>query len=182
MSEELRIKRDRMRFTKNTASSRLALLAIVMNVLFFISIYKVNLSAYYTWWMGISIVYNLVFMLMAFLSSEGAKNYNIRYSILMVALGIGQIARIFILPPMMYGTKIDEKAEWVMTKVVTPASGSIPEVTQAVENRVMTGAQFSRVTIYLAVSAACLIIAAFINLIKSRQRASHIAEISPDQP
>ena len=84
MSEELMIKRDRMRFTKNTASSRLALLAIVLNVLFFVSIYKVNLSAYYTWLIGVSILYNLVFMLAAFLSSEGAKNYNIRYSFLLM--------------------------------------------------------------------------------------------------
>ena len=40
MEDNLSIRRDRMRFTKNTASSRLALLAIVLNVLFFISIYR----------------------------------------------------------------------------------------------------------------------------------------------
>ena len=38
--DDQNIRVDRMRFSKNTQSSRLALLAIVLNVLFFISIYK----------------------------------------------------------------------------------------------------------------------------------------------
>ena len=175
MSEELMIKRDRMRFTKNTASSRLALLAIVLNVLFFVSIYKVNLSAYYTWLIGVSILYNLVFMLAAFLSSEGAKNYNIRYSFLLIILGIGQIIRIFIIPARMYMTQIEESASWVITKTVQGAGNEM--VTQTIENRVMPSAQYTRVIIYLALSAACLIIAALINWIKSRQLTAHQAEI-----
>ena len=40
MSEDRYTVLDRMRFTKNTTSSRLAILAIVFDVLFFISIYK----------------------------------------------------------------------------------------------------------------------------------------------
>ena len=181
MEDNLSIRRDRMRFTKNTASSRLALLAIILNVLFFISIYRVNQTAYYTWWMGISIIYNLVFMLAAFLASEGAKNYNRNYSVLMVLLGIGQVARIFILPPMMHEIKVDEKAGEFITKVITPAGGSAAAVTQEIENRVMTTAQFNRTIIYLALSAACLIAAALINWFKSRQLAAHMAEISADQ-
>ena len=70
MSEVQEIKLDRMRYTKNTTSSRLALLAIVFDVLFFISIYKSNVGTwYYNILMGASIIYNLVFMLAAFLSS-----------------------------------------------------------------------------------------------------------------
>ena len=38
MNEENTIRLDRMRYTKNTASSRLALLAILFDVLFFVSI------------------------------------------------------------------------------------------------------------------------------------------------
>ena len=96
MNEESMIRHDRMRFTKNTTSSRLALLAIVFNVLFFVSIYKVNNIEYYKWLMGISILYNLVFMLATFLASEGVKNYKIHFSILLIILAIGQIIRIFI--------------------------------------------------------------------------------------
>ena len=73
MNEELTISQDRMRFEKNTKSSRLALLAIAFNVLYFISIYTVNHTAYYTWWMGVSIVYNLIFMLAAFLSAKARR-------------------------------------------------------------------------------------------------------------
>ena len=38
--DDQNIKVDRMRYSKNTQSSRLALLAIVLDVLFFVSIYK----------------------------------------------------------------------------------------------------------------------------------------------
>ena len=40
MNDEKTIQLDRMRFTKNTMSSNLALLAILFDVLFFISIYE----------------------------------------------------------------------------------------------------------------------------------------------
>ena len=68
---EQSVKLDRMRYTKNTTSSRLALIAIVFNVFYFVSIYKTNVDFYYNLLMGASILYNLVFMLAAFLSSEG---------------------------------------------------------------------------------------------------------------
>ena len=93
------VKRDRMRYTKNSLSSSLALLAIVFNVLYFVSIYQSDKGKfYYTILIGASVLYNLVFMLMAFLSSEGVKNYKPGYSWLLLALGVGQVARIFILP------------------------------------------------------------------------------------
>ena len=50
---------DRMRYTKNTTSSRLAILAIIFDVLFFISLYKSDVgSYYYTILIGASIIYN----------------------------------------------------------------------------------------------------------------------------
>ena len=47
MNEDRFIQRDRMRFTKNTLSSGLALLAILFNVLYFVSIYKSDVGSYY---------------------------------------------------------------------------------------------------------------------------------------
>ena len=68
---ETSVKLDRMRFTKNTTSSRLALLAIVFDVLFFISVYKSDVDTwYYTILIGASIIYNLVFLLAAFLADR----------------------------------------------------------------------------------------------------------------
>ena len=75
VNEERFIQRDRMRFTKNTLSSGLALLAILFNVIYFVSIYKSDVgSYYYNIIMGASILYNLIFMLVVFLSSEGVKS------------------------------------------------------------------------------------------------------------
>ena len=77
-----------MRFTKNTQSSRLALLAILFDVLFFVSVYKSDVeNYYYTILIGASIIYNLVFLLATFLASEGVKNYKTGYSWLMIGLG-----------------------------------------------------------------------------------------------
>lgn len=153
MSEERSTQLDRMRFTKNTTSSRLALLAIVFDVLFFISLYKSDVGTYYyTALIGASIIYNLVFLLAAFLCSEGVKNYKPGYSWAMIALGIGQIVRIFIYPVNAHSAVV---------------SGQ----------QVMGDAQFIRMIIYLAASAVCLFIGAVVNLNKSRALNAHIASL-----
>ena len=46
MSDEF-IKKDRMRYVKNKLSGNLAVLSIILNALFFISIYKSNVGQYY---------------------------------------------------------------------------------------------------------------------------------------
>ena len=148
------IRLDRMRFTKNTTSSRLAILAIVFDVLYFVSVYKTNMNFYYTILMGASILYNLVFMLAAFLSSEGVKNYKQSYSYLLCALGIIQIVRIFILPMRAHATT---------------------ETVAGVEMLAMSDGQFVRVVIYLIASAVCLFAAAVVNITKSRALAAHVA-------
>lgn len=157
MSEDRMTQLDRMRFTKNTTSSRLALLAIVFNVLFFISIYKSDVDTfYYRIIIGASIIYNLVFLLAAFLCSEGVKNYKISYSWAMIVLSAIQIARIFILPVQAHNTII----------------GSAP---------VMGDGQFIRVTVYLIASALCLLCGALINLKKSRALSAHVASLQGQQ-
>lgn len=161
MNEELTIKRDRMRFTKNTLSSTLVILAIVFDVFYFINIYKSDVGRnvgnfYYQSRIGISIVYNLVFMLAAFLSSEGVKNYKKNYCWLLLAIGALQIVRIFILP----------------------AQASAAEVTiGGVTTKVMDGAQHLRVTIYLLLSAAGCIAGGVIGLIRCKELSEHLASI-----
>ena len=153
MSEDRTTQLDRMRYTKNTASSRMALLAIVFDVLFFISLYKSDVGTYYyTALIGASIIYNLVFMLVAFLCSEGVKNYKPTYSWAMIALGIGQIIRIFIIPMNAHSAVVSDQ-------------------------QVMGDAQFIRMIIYLTASAACLFAGAVINLNKSRALNAHIASL-----
>jgi len=154
------IRTDRMRYVKNTASSRLCYLAILLNVLYFISIYKSDVGSwYYQILVGGSIVYNLLFMLMTFLASEGVKNYQKIYSWLLYLLGILQVARIFILPV---------QAHQALVKIGNE------------ETAVMQNAQFIRCIIYLAGSAACLIAAAWINQRKSAVLTKHIGTIGKE--
>lgn len=157
MNEEKTIQLDRMRYTKNTFSSGFALLAILFDVCFFISVYGSDVGSwYYNILIGASILYNLIFMLAAFLSSEGVKNYKIGYSYLMIALGVIQIIRIFIYPMKAHSA------------VVT-----IQE--QAVA--VMTDGQFVRLVAYLALSAACLFIGAVVGIQRSRALSAHLATL-----
>lgn len=157
LEDKVFLREDRMRYIKNTTSSRLALLAILFNVLFFVSIYKSDVgSYYYTILIGASILYNLVFMLLVFLSSEGVKQYKKNYSLLLALLGIGQIVRIFIIPMNAHTTEITVKK---------------------VTSIVMGDAQFIRTVIYLAVSGAYCLAGAAINLKKSMTLKAHIASL-----
>ena len=76
MNDEKTVRLDRMRYAKNSFSSGFALLAILFNVFFFISLYESDVgNYYYNILIGASILYNLIFMLAAFLCSEGVINY-----------------------------------------------------------------------------------------------------------
>lgn len=151
------IKKDRLRFTKNKLSSNLTLLAILLNALYFVCIYKSDVgSYYYQYIIGISVVYNLLFMLIAFLSSEGVKSYKLNYSFVLVLLGIGQIIRIFILPMDAINTTVTLSGE---------------------EEVVMGGGQFTRVCFYLISSAALCIIAGIVAFIKTRTLTAYQAEL-----
>ncbi len=156
-NDERTLRLDRMRFTKNKASANLALLAILFDVCFFISIYESDVGAYYyNILIGASILYNLIFMLAAFLCSEGVKNYKIGYAYLMAALGLGQLARIFIYPMRSRGA------------VVT---------VQDVSTAVMSEGQFAATVTFLCLSAACLLAGAAVGVVRSRALAAHVASL-----
>lgn len=153
-AEDRATQRDRMRFVKNSLSSNLAILGILFDVFYFVSIYKSDVDTwYYTMLIGASIVYNLVFMLAVFLSSEGVKNYKQGYSFLLLALGAFQFARIFIIP-------VQAHAAETLVNGQTAA--------------VMQDGQFYRVIVYLILSGVCLIAAAAVNLIRCRELAEHL--------
>ena len=151
------VKKDRLRFTKNKLSANLALLAIVFNALYFVSIYKSDVgSYYYSLIIGISVVYNLLYMLSAFLASEGVKNYKLGYAYLLIGLGIAQIVRIFILPMRARGEVIALGADTV---------------------DVMGGKQFTWVVICLCASAVLSIAAGVVGIAKTTALARHQAEL-----
>ncbi len=157
MNDEKTVRLDRMRYTKNTLSSGLALLSILFNVFFFVSIYESNVGSwYYKILIGGSILYNLVFMLAAFLSSEGVKNYKIGYSWVMVVLGVIQILRIFVYPVQAHAATVTIQDQAVV---------------------VMGDRQFVFCVVWLLASAACLIVGAVIGVIRSRALKAHLATL-----
>lgn len=160
MDEMKQIRLDRMRYTKNKLASNLALLAIVFNVLYFVSVYESDVGSwYYSLLIGASIVYNLLFMLMAFLASEGVKNYKIGYAFLLLAIGAGQIVRIFILPLKAYNATV-----------------TISKVT----HQVMQSQQFVSVVLWLSLSALCCIAAGIVGVRRSRMLAAYNASLKEE--
>ena len=163
MDEKKQIQLDRMRFTKNTLGSRLVYLAILFDVLYFVSVYESDVGTwYYQALIGVSIVYNLVFMLIAFLASEGVKNYKASYGYLLLGLGVGQIVRIFILP-LMASNALTKRSDPVLKKVVEVA--------------VMDKSQFAWIVVFLCLSAACCIIAGAVSVSRSRKLAAYNASL-----
>lgn len=155
--EDLTIKRDIMRFTKDKASANLVILAIVFDCLYFVSLYSSDVgSYYYTWKIGASIVYNLLFLLMAFLASEGIKNRKTGYTAMLIGIGVMQIVRIFYLPAQAHGA-------------VVPVSGQ--------ELPAMGDGQYYFVIACLAISGVCCVIAAVTSHINNKNLAEHMKTI-----
>lgn len=147
MSDIKNIRVDRMRYTKNKLSSNLALIAIVFNVLYFVSIYATNIgNYYYNISMGLSVLCNLIFLLAAFLCSEGVKNYKIGYACLLVFLSLIQVIRIFGIPRRAH------------TAMVTLVEGEV---------KVMGDSQFNYVVVCLLLSAAACFIGGVAGIIKT---------------
>lgn len=157
INNEALIKRDRLRFTKNKLSANLTLLAIVFNALYFISLYSTDVGTYYyNVMIGVSVVYNLLFMLISFLSSEGVKSYKLGYSFVLIGIGAAQIVRIFIMPLQAKNAQVE------VAGVNRPA---------------MDDGQFIWVLICLVASAALCVIAGVINFFKTRALESYQAEL-----
>ena len=152
------IKKDRMRFTKNTVSSSLCYVAILFNVFYFVNLYSTNLDYYYTAMIGASVVYNLLFLLFSFLCSEGVKNYSKSYSITLLVIGGLQVLRIFGIPTLAHSATM-----------MTPEKVEVP---------VMDDNQFFILIFFLLVSAACAIAAGIIGLVKTHILENYKKEIS----
>lgn len=154
-------KTDRMRYVKNKFSANITYLAILFDVFYFVSIYKSDVGTYYyNILIGISIVYNLCFMLFSFLASEGVKTYNEKHCYILLLLGIFQFVRIFIIPL---------RASTTVLKV----SGT--------EMIVMGKAQFIRCLLFLIISGSCLLSAAIVGIKRSRTLKKYLATLGEEK-
>lgn len=158
MTQQIDIKKDRLRYTKNSETATQAYVAIVFNVLYFVSIYNKDVgNFYYTNTIGFSVISNLLFLLAAFLCSEGVKNYKLSYSIAFIPLGIFQIIRIFGIPYDAYNT-------------ILKLDGSIV--------RVMEPTQLIFTSVFLLCSAAACFATAIGGIIKTRTLRDYEKSIS----
>lgn len=143
------IKSDRMRYTKNTLSATLSYGAILFNALYFLNIYHSDVGTfYYKMQIGISVVYNLLFMLFVFLASEGVKKYDMKYSIVLVVIGAMQVVRILGIPFDAYMSLAKIKGK---------------------EVQVMQINQFVTCIVLLIISAAFAVSAGVIGIIKTKK-------------
>lgn len=155
--EEKLVKTDRMRYTKDTLSANLVLAAIVLDALYFVSIYGSDVgSYYYNWVIGASVIYNLLFMLGAFLASEGVKNRKNGYTVMLVILGVMQVARVFYLPAMAHAATVTIKGETIA---------------------VMDDGQYLYVVACLVISAVCCVVAAVTSYINNKTLADYMRSI-----
>ena len=155
--EDLTIKRDIMRFTKDKSSANLVILAIVFDCLYFVSIYQSDVSTwYYNWVIGASIICNLLFLLMAFLASEGVKNRKTGFTLPLIALGAFQVIRIFYLPAKAHAATVVIAGEEVL---------------------VMGNGQYLYAVVCLAISAVCCVFAAVNSHMNNKKLAAHMQTI-----
>lgn len=155
--EEITISRDRMRFTKDTVSANAIIAAIVLDCLYFVSIYQSDVSTwYYNWIIGASIIFNLLFLLIAFLASEGVKSRKTGFTLPLIALGVLQVIRIFYLPAKAHAATV---------------------VIAGVETLVMGNGQYLYTVICLALSAVCCIFAAVNSHSNNKKLAAHMQTI-----
>ena len=150
------IKKDRLRYTKNKFSANLAYLAILFDVLYFVSIYSSDVNNYYyTITIGFSVLYNLVFLLVAFLASEGVKSYKLNYSYAIAAVGVLQFVRILGIPSMAH-------------EEMTQVAGK--------ETLVMGDAQFYYVALCLIASGVACIISGLVGVYKTTTLRNYMKE------
>lgn len=152
--EERSIQTDRMRYTQDTMSANLVLVAIVMDALYFVSIYQSDVSTwYYNWVLGASIICNLLFLLTAFLASEGVKSRKTGFTLPLIALGVFQVVRIFYLPALAHSSTVVIAGE---------------------EIAVMGDSQYFYTIVCLAVSAVCCVVAAVVSHMNNKKLADHM--------
>ena len=152
------IKKDRLRYTKNTTSSTLAYIAILFNVLYFISIYHKDVgNYYYTTDMGLSVIRNFLFPLFTFFCPEGLKNYQLSYPSASIPLRPPQLVRILGIPMDAHNTVLSLDGENVV---------------------VMDNGQFIWVSICLIASAIACFVAAAIGIHKTNTLRNYEKQIN----
>lgn len=89
---------DILRYKRNKLAQIFAILGIAFNCLYFCLLYAIPDAKMRTITLGVSVVLTLVLLLLVFLSSEGVKGYNKKFSIVLLIIAAFQILRVFYYP------------------------------------------------------------------------------------
>lgn len=88
---------ERMQYQVDKRSYWLCMLSIVLNMVYFVSIYT-NKAVAPDITIGADVIINIIFMLVVFLSSEKLKAYQKKWNIYVMLIGAIQLLRIFFVP------------------------------------------------------------------------------------
>ncbi len=178
-------KKDLLRYKKNSAAAILTYFAIIFDVLFFASLYSSDYGTstnadrtvvFYQWLIGISVVYNLLFLLAGFLCSEGVKNYKNGYSYVLIVMGVLQVARIFIIPAIAAFGSVERMFEvGIFSDISVESAGVIEGL--GITAPVIDQFKFYYMCCCLLASAALCIIAGVNSFIKSTTLQNYMAEL-----
>lgn len=149
---------DRKKYKGDSFPYLLVMLGLVMNVLYFVCVYKINNGVFYQPIIGVSVIYNLLFMLSVFLCAENLKNYKWKFSVVIIVIGVLQLVRLFIIPPIAL-----EMIEGMIAEM-TAAGQTEEQIAAATASYV--GAHL-RMIIYLICSCALLVSGAVISIVNS---------------
>ena len=133
---------DILRYKRNKLAQILAILGLVFNCLYFCVLYAIPDSDMRKMTLGFSVILTLIVLLMIFLSSEGVKGYNKKFSIVLLVIAAFQILRIFYYP---------------LNGLINDSLTGIGYFGYYPEN---SGFYFTIMLIYLLASSACLIASA----------------------
>lgn len=133
---------DILRYKRNKLAQILAILGLVFNCLYFCILYAIPDSDMRKMTLGFSVILTLIVLLMIFLSSEGVKGYNKKFSIVLLVIAAFQILRIFYYP---------------LNGLINDSLTGIGYFGYYPEN---SGFYFTIMLVYLLASAACLIASA----------------------
>ena len=114
---------EKMKYKKDKSSANLAIIGLALNVVYFLIMYKNNNNYYFDLMIGISVLYNLVFMLTAFLTSEKLKAYDKTFGIVAIIIGVLQLVRIFNYPLDAYEATFLAKKSFILCVTCLSLSG-----------------------------------------------------------
>ena len=152
---------DILRYKKNKLAQLFAILGIVFNCLYFCLLYAIPDANMRKITLGVSVVLTLVLLLLVFLSSEGVKGYNKKFSIVLLIIAAFQILRIFYYPLNGLLNNSLNGIGYFGYYPVDPADPNISVAAAAASSNVY----FAIMVIWLVASAGCLIASAVLGWI-----------------